>query len=175
MTIKSCIKPISGPSIRWIDFLKDTKDLIGHNITSSVDSSGLNLSDYAKFLVTLNELYTGKKSNPIDVLKSNDNLLHHLHFSFLVTSTSIVVLEISELTKLDILSTKIDSGRVAIMSGTLREWKATAVAVSAVPKLRWLCSALLGFFQQLGLEHIFADYKRIPSGDGNFLLEHKTR
>jgi len=174
MTIKSCIKPISGPSIRWTDFLKDTKDLTGHSITSSIDSSGLRLSDYAKYIVSLNELHSGK-SNPIDVLKGNDNLLHHLHFSFLVISTSTVILEINELTKLDILSTKIKGGRVAQVSGTLREWKATTIAVSAVPKLRWLSSALLGFFKQMGLEYIFADYKRIPSNDGYFLLEHKSR
>lgn len=171
MPIKSSIKPIIGPSIRWSIFLKDTTDLTAHSITTSIDKSGLVLSDYAKFLVALSELHVGKQLNPIEVLKNNATILEHLHFSFLVTDKSILILKINEATKLSILSTKIDGGRVALISGTLGEWKTAIVTLSAIEELSELSFKLLTFFKQLGLGYVFADY---TYKNGTSLLEYKA-
>ena len=170
MTIKSCITPISGPSIRWNIFLKDTLDLTGHSSTREIDASGLKLGDYARFISAIGE-FQNNGAIPIDTLKNNSALLHHLYFSFLITGSSELILKINEL---HITSTKIKGGRVALVSGNLVKWRQLTIELCKDPIDYKIGKTLLDFFSKLDLQYIFANYTRTQQSNGTLLLEYKA-
>lgn len=159
MAIKSRIIPIAGPNIRWHVFLKDTLNIIGRNLTRNLDVSGLKLNDYAKFISALGE-FQDAEITPIDTLKNNKAILHHLHFSFLIVGSSELILKINETTTLNTISTKIKGGRIALVSGDLAGWRCLTIGLCEDPKDYELGKSLLNSFFQLGLQHIFANYSR---------------
>ena len=158
MSINFSVTPIAGSSVAWTVFLKDTTDLIGHTLTRGADSSGLKLSDCARYILALSEFHTKKESNPVDTLQQAGALLRHLHFSFLITGPTVLIFKISELTKLDILSTRLSEGkgRVALVSGVLEEWKSALAELYQYPSLRQVTEALLGYFNHYGLHYVFS-------------------
>lgn len=134
------VKPIMGSNINWDTLLKDTATLTGRNLLKRVDSSGLKLSDYAKYLLALDAL-SGSVDNPVDALKNMDAPLRHLSFSFLLTGPSSLIFKICEQTDLSVISKRIKRGRVAVVTGTLKQWKDAKLG--------------LEIFRQVGLESIF--------------------
>ncbi len=172
MVIESRIIPISGPSIRWDIFLKDTSDLIGHNITRKIDTSGLKLDGYAKFLAALGE-FQDSEVTPIDTLKNNEVVLRHLHFSFLIIGPTELILKISE-SNLDLIITEVEGGHLALVSGNLVGWRCLIVELCSDSKGCKLGKNLLDFFFKFGLQYIFANYSRKPQMDGTLLLKYKA-
>ena len=173
MAIESRIIPISGPSIRWNIFLKDTLDSIGYSLMHEIDASGLKLSNYAKFIAALGE-FQDDKMCPIDTLKNNEAILNHLYFSFLVIGSSLLILKIIESSKLDVLSTKIQNGRIAIVSGNLVDWRRLTIELCKDSRDYKLGKNLLDFFFQFGLQYIFANYSRQQQPNGTLLLKYKA-
>jgi len=143
MTQKLSVTPIMGSNINWDAFLKDTLTFTGHCFTRRADASGLVLSTYAKYLLAL-DVFNGNDNNPIDSLKEMEAPLKHISFSFLVMGPSSLIFGICEKTDLSVISKRIKGGRVAVVTGTLKQWKEANVK-----------GCFLEVFQRLGLESIF--------------------
>lgn len=134
------VRPIMGSNINWNVFLKDITTLTGLNLVKRIDASGLKLSDYAKYLLAL-DVFNGSTENPIDALKNMEAPLNHVSFSFLINGSSALIFKICEKTELSVISRKIKGGRVAIVTGTLKQWRDAHLG--------------LEIFRKLGLESIF--------------------
>lgn len=143
MALKLSVTPIMGSNVNWNVFLKDTLTLTGHSLTKRIDASGLKLSNHAKYLLALN-VFEGNNDNPIDALKIMDAPLRHLSFSFLITGSSALIFDICEKTDLSIISKRIKGGRVALVTGTLKQWKEANVK-----------DCFVEIFRKIGLESIF--------------------
>ncbi len=159
MSAPASVIPITGSTVSWIQFLRETLQVTGHSPTRSIDAAGLTLSSYAKYIIALRELRSKEVSNPIDTLRDAGPLLQHIHFSFLIGGSSGLIFKICELTALNVLSTHIKKGRFALVSGTLGEWKdaITELSKSKSSEAQWVVETLLGFFSTFGLKHVFTD------------------
>ena len=175
MSPESSVTPVIIPNIAWDTFLQDVADSTGHSPTRSIDESGQQLSLYAKFFTSLQELRENKTANPLDVLRTANMLLNHLAFSFLVEGSSIMIFKVLEMTTLHGVSAKTEKGRVVLLSGTLGEWKLATIDLcnSSRSDLRWTGKTLLEFFSKLGLKSIFANFDSKIRSDGTLLLEYK--
>lgn len=178
MACKLSITPITGPTIAWDVFLKDTVRLTGHSPARGTDASGQNFKEYARFIVALEEFRASKPLDPIETLGNAESALRHLQFSFLVMGTSELILRISESTGLHVISARLQkkSGRLAFVSGTLSEWKAAIVEVCATTNysadMRRVANACLEVFYSSGLEPVFRKYSRRSLPDQTYLLEY---
>ncbi|MEE9548745.1 MAG: hypothetical protein V3V68_05260 [Nitrosomonadaceae bacterium] len=159
MPAPTSVIPITVSTIAWTDFLKGTLQVTGRSPIRSIDASGFTLSDYAKYIIALNELRHKEVSNPVDTLRDAGSLLQHIHFSFLIGGSSGLIFKICELTPLNVLSTCIKKGRFALVSGTLGEWKdaITELSKSKSSEAQWVVETLLGFFSSFGLKHVFTN------------------
>ncbi|MFA5758459.1 MAG: hypothetical protein WC942_03685 [Clostridia bacterium] len=177
MAFKSKVKPVAGLSIGWEALIKDTFDLTGLNPNSSMDGSNYHFSTFAKMVVALESLKSGSKVQPLHSLSVSSASLNHLFFSFLILTSSSLVLKLSEETTLHILSspTKVKSMRLAYVSGTLSQWKTMVISLSNHnnTELRFIANSCLGFFSEMGLKHIFQKYVQKQLNDGTYLLEYK--
>lgn len=140
LTQELSVTPIMGSNFSWDALLKDTQTLTGQNLTKRIDESGLKLSVYAKYLLAL-DAFEGNVDNPIDALKSMDAPLRHVSFSFLIVGKSALIFKICEKTDLSVISKRVKGGRMAVVTGTLRQWKEANLGLSV--------------FRTLGLESIF--------------------
>ncbi len=160
MAITSRVIPIAGSNVIWGQFLKDVTEVTGRSPMKGADASGLQLSSYAKYIAALGELRAKQVCNPIDTLQTAGSLLCHLHFSFIIVGSSNLIFKISESTKLDIITTRIEKGRFALVSGSLKEWKDAIVELSSAEisniEMQWVTETLLDFFSQFGLKYIFS-------------------
>jgi len=176
MAVKSRVTFISGSIIKWDTFLKETTDLTGRSPTRGADASGLNLSDYARFIAALGEFRDGQVLNPIDTLQAAGNILCHVYLSFLISGSSALIFRVGELTELSMSMAKLadNKGRVALVSGNLRQWKDAVVELCKVTQTRVVGNTVSGFFSKLGLQYVFSDFNRKALPSGLFLLEYKV-
>jgi len=179
MAGQTSVKPLILFNVDWTNFIKNVAALTGHSPTRGLDASGLKLGGYTRFIAALGEFQSGKALNPFDTLKSNNHLLRHLFFGFLVSGSTSLIYRIMELTDLNVTSAKAkDKGRVAVVSGTLEEWKAaiiTCLDKSLVRnfELRWVFNSCLDIFYSAGLRNVFDDYRKKGLEDQTYLLEYK--
>ena len=179
MACELSITPITGSTIAWNVFLKDTARLTGHSPARGTDASGQDFKEYARFIVALEEFRASKPLDPIETLGNAESALRHLQFSFLMMGASELILQISESTGLHVMSARLKRkrGRLAFVSGTLSEWKATIVEVCSTTDkysadMRLVANNCLEFFYGLGLEPVFRKYIRKGLSDGTYLLEY---
>jgi hypothetical protein len=162
----------------WGEYLKIISDLTGHSPSRGVDIDGQHLSDYAKFLVSLDEFRVGKILKSVDTLSKSSTTLRHLFFSFILTTTPTTLLKLSELSDLNIISARNDHKRVAYISGTLLQWRTAVIAaldnIEHDVEIRYIFNKALEFFNQCGFKYIFSNYSRKNLADGTFLLEYKA-
>lgn len=179
MAGQTSVKPLILSNVDWTNFIKNVAVLAGHSPTRGLDASGLKLGDYTRFIAALGEFQSGKALKPFDTLKSNNHLLRHLFFGFLISGSTSLIFRIMELTDLDVTTAKVkDKGRMAIVTGTLGEWKAaiiTCLDKSLIKnfELRWVFNSCLDTFYTAGLRNIFDDYRKKGLEDRTYLLEYK--
>ena len=175
MAVKPHVTFIASSTIRWDTFLKETMDLTGRSPTKGTDASGLNLSDYARFITALGEFRDQRVSNPIDTMQEANAILCHVYLSFLISGSSALIFRVGELTELSMVMAKLadNKGRVALVSGNLRQWKEAVVELCKVTQTRAVGNIVSGFFFKLGLQYVFSDFNRKTLPTGLFLLEHK--
>lgn len=180
MTTQTGVKPILVSNFAWTEFLKDAADLCGHSPIQGIDSYPYKLSDYARLIATFGEFRCNKKCDPKQVLYSAGDLLSHLHFGFLISGSTRLIFQIMERSDLKIISTRLKKkkGRVAVVSGTLKQWQEaiTNVLCSTIKEnqeLHWTFSRCFDFFFQLGLQDIWHNYHKQSSQDQIYFLEGK--
>jgi len=167
------VTPILVSNFDWTGFLKDAADLCGHSPIHGVDSYPYKLKDYARLIAVFGEFREGKSLEPRKTIRTGGDLLAHLHYGFLINGSSSLIFQIMELTDLKIISTKMKSkGRVAIVTGTLEQWKHAIINVLSTkrhPDVTFAMGRCLDFFYQLGLQDVWHDYRRHSDN----LLERK--
>ncbi len=179
MAGQTSVKPLLAPNIAWVTYLKDVAELAGHSPTRGLDASNLKLSDYARFLASLGEFQSCKALKPFDTLKSNNHLLRHLFFGFLISGSSSLIFRIMELTDLDVTTARgKDKIRIAVVTGDLKKWKDAIIICldkSLIKnfELRWVFNQCLDFLYAAGLRNIFDDYRKSGLEDRTYLLEYK--
>ncbi len=170
------VKPILGSMVSWADLLKHIAELTGHFPTSSNDAYNYKLSDYASFISSVNEFRTGVVQNPLKTIQDANDILNHLHFGFLIHGKSSLFFTILEQTDLKITSSRIKNGRAAIVTGTLNQWKMAIINVltnKSTSEAQWVFSYCFDFFKSIGLQSVWADYRKKQVDSGVYLLEHK--
>ena len=143
------VTPLVAPMINWRQFLKDIKEATGTTPTRSVDSSGLKLGDYSKFIFALAELDTGQQVNTTNMQDLPRRVFAHLHFSFLIVASIRDIYDLALNSKLDLVSarTQIKGTRAVIASGTLENWL-NFIEANEKPDM---CEVLKNMFTRIGL------------------------
>jgi len=176
------VRPILVSNFAWTEFLKDVTNLCGRSPTQGIDSYHYKLSNYARLIATLGEFRVSEKCDPKKILYSAGDLLSHLHFGFLIDGSANLIYQIMEFTDLKIVSTRLKEkrGRIAIVSGTLKQWREAIINILNGDKLVkrnqdlcWVFSQCLDFFFQLGLQDIWHNYHKQATKDQIYLLEEK--
>jgi hypothetical protein len=165
---------IAASSLDWEKYLKDVAELTGHSPTRLIDRSSIEWSPWAKYLISLGDFHA--RYTPNDSLK-NDSLLTHLSFSFLIDAPGIEIYRIMELTDLSVISAaRSPKGRVAIVSGNLKQWKyaiTTILESKRRGELCWAFNACHQTFCRLGLTGVWSDYRKRSVDENTYLLEYK--
>ena len=170
------VKPLTGSSFDWAELVKDIAELTGQSPTSSIDSYGFKLTDYSRFISTVSEFRTRGIKNPLKRLQNANDILNHLHFGFLMHGKSSLFFTIMEQTDLKITTSRIEGGRVGVVSGTLLQWKNAVINIlsgGSTAEAKWAFSYCYDFFQSLGLQSVWADYRAKQTDDQVYLLEYK--
>lgn len=169
MAVETSVIPIMIPNIAWEKFIKDASAFGGHSPTFTADNSTIPLSDFAKYIVTIDEFQNGQTATALEILRNETNPLKHLFFSFLVTCSPKTLLRIIETTEISVTSRKPQ----AILSGTLLRWRDALVTYQELKEVRTIFNYCLHFFSRLGLLNIWDNYRRKPFDSETFLLERK--
>jgi hypothetical protein len=163
---------ISIPNVAWQTYLNTSSEWLGRSVSKSVDSSGSQLADLAKYTASLAEL-TAEDSNARQALRERGPCLRHTFYSFLISTSPSIILNVAENTDLNVLSHK---GRVAVVSGTLDLW-VNAIVTCCRPnnklRLKELFNGIKLIFDQLGLQDVFFEFNLRSHTDGTFYLELK--
>lgn len=171
MAARTDVTPISIPNIAWDRYVLDVSALSGHSPTFTIDSSTVPLADYAKYIVSLDELQNGQTGTALEILRNESNPLNHLFFSFLFVCSRSTLFRIMETTDLNVLSAK---KKISVVSGTLRQWRDALVTYQNTKETRQLFNRCLYFFVKMGLGNIWDSYRKHTMGDDTFLLEYKN-
>lgn len=170
------VVPIALSQVAFSDYLSVSKELLGRSVTCGVDSCPAKLSDIARYLASLAEFKLGRTSDVQSNLRRPGLWLRHFSLSFMVLSSTSTISFLAEATSLDVLSASAeDEGRVAILSGTLANWRDAVIMCCSpdVPKrLRELFNIMKRAFGQLGLDDLWFEYRAKDLQDKTFYLEY---
>ncbi len=170
MAARTDVIPISIPNIAWERYILDVAELSGHSPTFTIDHSTVPLSDFAKYVVSLDEFQNGSTITALEILRNESNPLNHLFFSFLIVCSKATLFRIMETTDLNILSSK---KKISVVSGTLRQWRDALVTYQNTKETRLIFNMCLHFFAKMGLGNIWDSYRKHTMNDDTFLLEMK--
>lgn len=174
MATQSGVIPLIVSNVNWTNFLKDIAELTGRSPIRGLDASNIKLGDYARFITSLGEFQNGKNLDPLTTIREKEYLLRHLFFGFLIFGATSSIFKIMEVTDLNILTARMkEGGRVAVVTGTLKQWKDATLACVKPYEVRWILNQCLGYFRQLGLGIIWDDCRKQGLKDGTYLLEYK--
>jgi len=165
---------IHRPSIDFSVFLGVALKVLGHSLASAADASTKQLTDADRFLSCL---ATMRNSNvPVGL---NPKLLPHVTYSILIVASEPDILDIMECSggmPFVTAETVARGAMMAVMTGTLAEWKAAVLAGSTSEMestVRLAYNTIHGLFRSEGL-NLWMDFRQRQATDQvTFLLEDK--
>lgn len=163
--------PIVIPQIDWKTYLSVAQMILGESVSTDFDSARLPVGSRA-FVTSVNTL-----SETLPALDIDSPALRHLHYTFLLATIEGAYLALMETTKLDFTSSQSarPGVRVAIVSGTLQEWKNAVVACSHSPNQDVKAFGIKAkqYFDIADLGNMWTHYLRITQPDRSLKLVHK--
>lgn len=168
--------PISISQVAWQQYLSTSKELLGRSISNSIDGYVGELSDIAKYIITLAEFKLNKTLDPKAVLRGQGSWFEHFFLSFMILSSNSVILFIAETTSLDtISSSSTGKQRLAIISGSLKSWREAIIiccSQNATVRIRKIFNEIYFCLKKLGLSDLWYDYLPTTLSDNTFYLKH---
>lgn len=165
---------ISRPQIDMSVFLGVALKTLGHSPATAADASGLCLSETGQFLSCLAAL-----RNPRAGVELNPRFLPHVSFSVLIVADEPDMMDILECAAgmaFVTAETMIRGVLLAVITGTLAQWKAAVVAGSGAdiePAVRFAFNRLHGLFKDEQLD-LWGDFRQRQAHDQvTYLLEDK--
>ena len=168
--------PITVCNVAWQQYLSSISDWLGQPPSRGVDACASPLTDLAKYTASLAEFEAGCELDPKRTLRERGPWLRHTFFSFLILTSNDTILKVAETTDLDVLSTKVEEGRGAVVSGTLEAWREMVILgcrESSTRRMRFLCTTIKQTFDRIGLSDIWFEYRTSRHADSTLLLTYQ--
>lgn len=145
--------PIAKTEIDWAAYLTVAKHHVGTSVSECFDKQGISPSHEA-YLLSLDFINDYQFSQ-----------LKHLSFSFFCVMLKDSLLNLVQLTNLEVTIGQTDKNGifVAIVTGTLQQWKDTVIACSVQDvtyDMRKFGNLLQQYFESIGLGQIWSAYKK---------------
>lgn len=170
--------PIAQSVINWGHYLTMMQKATGISLTRSLDRANMPADNLAAFIVTLNEL-KGDVDSALDALRNSGPFLHHLSVSFVVIAESQTMRDLLEGVDLHVtIGETLKSGvEIAVVSGNLSQWRNAVIdgcSEGTSYGLRALMGKCMLYFEQAGLHHLWAFFKKTTMHDSTFKLLPKV-
>lgn len=156
--------------------LATAKQLLGRSPSRKLDSQGKSIDNASGYLTILAAL----KNEDIDqntVLEDPGHLLAHCYFTFMIACDNITILELMEKSRLVIQKIEVRNGCLAIVAGTLEQWRTAIINCCSEQSdfnLRLLFDKILLIFESEGLGKLWSRYGKKTLADQTFkLIERK--
>ncbi len=145
--------------------LKSLLTVVKHKLGKSlkVDDQRYPLDNPLCYLLTLTDF----KDVPCD-LSDLGALLKHEHYSFIMTCTEREMVEI--VMESDLSITTAPDNELAILSGTLEQWRTTILNGCALDSVRGFANLVLLEFERMGLKSLWTKYSKSYLKNGSFKL-----
>lgn len=169
------ILPIIQPAINWTELVKSAEAALGYS-PAKYDAKRP-LSEAARFLALAAMFKNKADSDAVASLREARSILEHLSFGFLVACDRETIFELMQCTNLQVSTNSAITGdSVAIVTGTLAEWRDAIIELSADNTycMRLLLDKIFVYFERQGLGELWADYKKQTLKDQTILLIPKS-
>jgi len=165
---------VQRPDVDFPAYLAIAMKVLGHSPASAADASSHRLTTASRFLSCLSAMKNSEAGVGL-----NPKLLAHVMYSVLIVADELDVLDVMECTGgMPFVSTETIARGVllAIMSGSLAQWKLAIVAGSTpemTPGVRYAFNQIQKQFQSEGI-NLWAGYRQQQAADNvTYLLEDK--
>ena len=162
------IYPLSITQVEWGTFVNVCRDHLGYSPTRGIDACHLDLKDPAAYLGCLD-----MENHPLVSLRHEGPQHDHVSMSFIMVLDDEGLLLVVG-TPLKVLYKTHHRRHVAIVTGTMEQWKRTIVyacRVDAPRERRLIMNQVLRYFEQGGFREVFSTYSKHEQVDGTFILK----
>jgi len=164
---------VTQPSVSLTNLVGACSQVLTHNVSDAVDASYRKLTDAEKFVSILDAM-----RNPDASVGLPADLLRHIQFSVLTLAYSFDLMAMVEICSMPFVTaeTKHADMTVAVMSGTLDDWRVAVIAGTqeSVPmEIRAGFNGIHSVFVAAGLGDIWTGYDNKRLDDDTFLLERR--
>lgn len=164
------VYPLQIGTVDWEIYVKVCQQFLGESPTRGIDAAGVKLDNPIAFLKTLDF-----NNQPLNAI-SQEHLYKHIFFSFIVITDLPTIAQISERGCLSVAFVERRNNVLAIISGTLKDWKYSLVNYSsrtADMNVREVANVLYVMFEKAGFKEIWSEFIQTPERDGTFRLQRK--
>lgn len=169
------VQLIGTPDIKISEFLRVANQALGYNVTKPVDSAKTKPHRDQEFLSALLCLYDESRvDRPLhEVMSEAISLSNHLNYTFMIAANRDTLFRSMERTSLHHTISDNDDMALAIITGSLREWRLAMVECTSDHShkyLRMMYDRVMLSFEKHGLS---LDLRKRGHKDGTFLIENK--
>lgn len=163
---------ISNPNVLWDELLRNSSQVLGRSLTSSLDNRRVGLNRRPPGFLSLLKEMVAPGTNPLDAA---GHLLEHMSFTFGLLATRTTTFDISINTRLALSSVQSKTPDVyfSVLSGTLLQWQ-TAIQncclLSVSSEVRAFGTEMLNYFEANGYKTYMASMGKVVMGDGTVRL-----
>lgn len=148
----------------------------GLSITNLTDRSPISFSQDAQYLVALANLTGITGPSAIDILRNLPNrFLNSLSYTVIFACGTDIYLEAKEYLQVQLFSKAMQDKCLVLGTGLLREWHDDIVYNLMTDErsfeFRLLIDSIYLGFEQIGLGHLWSNYRKRQCKDKTFLLE----
>lgn len=157
------VKAIQIGQVDWQTYIKFVQDFMDESPTRGIDSLNIKTKEPIAFLKTLDFC------NQPQTIVGQEHLYEHLFFSFIITASIYDLMELGSRGTVSIAYVERHSTAMAVISGTLLQWKQTIINVSkkeALKGAREIINEIKSILETAGFKEIWKEIKFYPKGDG---------
>lgn len=160
---------VSAPGVNFDELISACVQSLSHSVTTEIEETFRKLTDAEKFLSILNHL---KETEYL-------RLLDHVSFSVLTLAEYADMVDLMEVCSgMPVIQTesKMRGALVAIITGTLKQWREAVVIGSnhPEPSIRSGFCQIHDLFVQAGLHSVWNEYEHQMRDDGTYgLIEYQ--
>lgn len=147
--------------------------ILNRSITASLDKKGIEFKDLGSVISALEE-FQYEDTDAYKAQREGGRSLRHLSVSFLLVTNKETLYEIGVETNLSIIDSIIDnSNMIAVVSGTLEQWRTTIIngcTELASSVVQQFSTKALQQFEKLGLQRVFEAYFKRYLSDGTLRI-----
>ena len=166
------VYPLSITQPNWEIFIKVSQDVLGYSPTRGLDADGLNPKSPCAFVASLD--FNNKPKLNLRTSAYKNNLLAHMHVSFIIIAHEDIIEDFAMYTNLKIIIKRNHKKHIIVLTGSMQDWYDAIIKCCAHivhSEVRGSMNIIHQHLEKGGFHELWSRYTKVYMPDETYTLQ----